>query len=65
MLDPGAMGTLLIGLDAIKADQLADRERRARHPVRGGHGAWRVVIARALRGAAAALDRPALGEIAR
>ena len=63
MFDPGAMGTLLIGLNAERAETTNDRRRvraaAVRHERRPG---LRVAIANALRRAAALLDQPAVGE---
>ena len=61
MFDPAALGTLRIGLDAIEAEARNDRPRSA---VRT-RPAVRVVLAGALRRAAAMLDRPTVREVAR
>ena len=66
MIDPGALGTLLIGLDAIKAESRMDQPRRAAPAARrhSRPGVVRLAVARALRRAAAALERPAIREVA-
>jgi hypothetical protein len=62
-MDPAALGTLRIGLDAIEAEARYDRagrptaRGRATRPVR-------VTLAAALRRIAVVLDRPATGEAA-
>jgi hypothetical protein len=62
MFDPAAMGTLIIGLNAVKADTELDRARRsAPAPApRRAHRGIRVALAKALRQAAAALEPAAL-----
>ena len=58
MFDPAALGTLLIGLDAIEAEGRADaRPRRRLQSRRDGHSV-RLAIASGLRRAAAALEGP-------
>jgi hypothetical protein len=64
MFDPAAMGTLLIGLNAIQAESQDDRPRRVVPARRREPGAVRLAIARALRRTAAALERPTIGEVA-
>jgi hypothetical protein len=64
MSDPAAMGTLLIGLNAVRADAQDDhRPRRAVSARQRDHVGLRVALARALRRAAAMLDRPTVGEV--
>jgi hypothetical protein len=66
MMDPGALGTLRIGLDALAADARMDQPRRAAPTARRkSPGVVRLAVARALRRAAAALEQPAIREIAR
>jgi hypothetical protein len=66
MIDPGALGTLLIGLGAIEAEARVDQPRRHAAVARPHRtGAVRLAVARALRRAAAALERPAIREVAR
>jgi hypothetical protein len=65
MLDPGALGTLLIWLDID--DQHATTRRRRSRPVaapRREGTAIRLTLARGLRRAASAIERPALREVA-
>ena len=62
MFDPAAIGTLLIGLNAERAEAQNDRRSRA-VPVRRSHRtAIRMTFASGLRRAAALLDRPRIGE---
>jgi hypothetical protein len=63
MLDPAAMGTLLIGLHGDQAETASPRRRPAATDLRRRHAAL-VALATGLRRAAAWLDRPAVGEIA-
>jgi hypothetical protein len=61
MIDPGALGTLLIGLDAIEAEARLDRpQRRAPAARRPRPGVVRLAVARALHRVAAALEQPAV-----
>lgn len=63
MFDPGAMGTLLIGLNAERNATPNDRRRRLEATVRHGRRpALRIAVANALRRTAAMLDRPTVGE---
>jgi len=64
MLDPGAMGTLLIGLDAIEDET---QTHRAPHPVAAPHRARtiRSALARALRRGADLLQPRTAGELAK
>ena len=62
MFDPGAMGTLLIGLNAERAETANDRRRRLEAVRRERRPGLRVTIAGTLRRAAALLDQPAVGE---
>ena len=64
MIDPGALGTLLIGLGADDAESHHDRRRRS-VTLRRERIAIRVALASGLRRAASALDRPAISEGAR
>lgn len=60
MLDPGAIGTLIIRRDAERAAVEQGRPiATIPDPGRRRSGV-RIVLARALRGAAAVLDRPAI-----
>jgi 4'-phosphopantetheinyl transferase EntD len=65
MFDPAAMGTLIIGLDAAKADTEPDRPRRLAPARRRGHRRARIVLANALRQAAAAPEPSVVGDTAR
>jgi hypothetical protein len=63
MFDPAAMGTLRIGLDADQdATARRDRRRATAATARRKH-VIRFALARGLRRAAAALERPNLGEV--
>jgi hypothetical protein len=63
MFDPAAMGTLLIGLNADRAETHANRRHRP-IAVRPSHRAsLRVALASGLRRAAALLDQPRVGEV--
>ena len=64
MFDPAAMGTLIIGLDAAKADSQPDRPRRPAPARRRGRRGVRFVLANALRQAAAALEPSVVGDTA-
>ena len=61
MPDPGAIGTLIIGLESIRQDELYDERRRhrvaARARTRDGRSV-RLAAAAALRSIADRLDRP-------
>ena len=64
MFDPAAMGTLLIGFNAERAEA---QGLRRRHPVAAPAPGRkplgiRLTLARGLRRAAALLDRPTVGE---
>jgi hypothetical protein len=67
MFDPAVIGTLLIGLNAVNAQ---DGQPRREHPRRSteasprGRRPFRVALAGAFRRAAAALDAPPAGEVA-
>jgi hypothetical protein len=64
MLDPGALGTLVIGLDIEQqTDPRRRRRSRAVAPPRRA-SSIRVALARGLRRAASYLERPAVGEVA-
>lgn len=63
-MDPAVLGTLRVGLDAIDAEARRYEQPRPR-PVAVRHrvsGPVRLAVARALRRAAAALDRPSMRE---
>lgn len=63
MFDPGAMGTLIIGLNAERAETANDRRRRLEVAVRRERRAGlRIAVANVLRRTAALLDQPAVGE---
>ena len=64
MFDPGAMGTLLIGLNAIQSETSTRRERR---PVqaRRRQRSMRAALAAGLRGAADLLQPEPVREIAK
>lgn len=63
MFDPAVMGTLLIGLGAVRAEATDDRPRRSVAARRRRLVNLRVALARGLRRAAARLDQPAVGEV--
>lgn len=68
MFDPAVIGTLLIGLNAVHAqDGQLRREHQRPSPEasRRGQRPFRVALAGALRRAAAALDASPVGEVAR
>lgn len=65
MIDQGALGTLLIGLNAIRAETQNPRRRASVAVSRQEHAGIRVALARALRRAAELLERPTIGEVAR
>lgn len=68
MIDPGVMGTLLIGLDRNDPDQDPERAYHARRqPTARPRRSWNVrsTAARGLRRMAAILQRPVVGEVAR
>jgi hypothetical protein len=62
MFDPGAMGTLLIGLNAIRAEEQDDRRRRLVAAARRDHRGIRLALANALRQAAALLEPASVRE---
>jgi hypothetical protein len=64
VIDPGAMGTLLIGLNADRANAEGTRDGVADDTIRRERHVIRVALARGLRRAAAMLDRPAAREAA-
>jgi hypothetical protein len=64
MFDPAAMGTLILGLNAIEADAQLDRPRRPAPAPRRAHRGIRVALANALRQVAAALEPPAVRDTA-
>ena len=64
MFDPGAMGTLLIGLKAAQNETQAGRVRRSVAPPGRGRSI-REAVASALRRAADQLQPPTVGEPAK
>lgn len=61
MIDPGAMGTLIIGLESIRSEQdRAAHPPRSRRTAASRRGSYRVAVARALREIADRLERPVL-----
>jgi hypothetical protein len=64
MFDPAAMGTLILGLNAIDADARLDRRRRPAPAPRRARRGIRVALANALRQAAAALEPSAMPDAA-
>jgi hypothetical protein len=64
MFDPAVLGTLLIGLNAERAKALPDQRRRMRAAPRRETIGARVALAHGLRRIAAALDKPAVREVA-
>jgi hypothetical protein len=63
-MDPAALGTLRIGLDAIEAEARYDRPRRPTVAHANRSRPIRVTLASVLRRLAATLDRPTVGEAA-
>jgi hypothetical protein len=60
MMDPGALGTLMIGLETVRLDTEAnDGPRRTTRRAAKTHHRMAFVVARWLRLAADRLDRPA------
>ena len=60
MIDPGALGTLMIGLDSVRLDHEADgRSRRTTRSAASRQRRTAFVVAGWLRLAADRLDRPA------
>jgi hypothetical protein len=58
-MDPAAFGTLIIGLDAVEAEQSADQRRRhGRTSPATQRRASRALLAAALRSLADRLERP-------
>lgn len=64
MFDPAVLGTLLIGLNAERAEAQGDRRRRPVTTPRRERARLRTAVARGLRRAAALLEQPAGGEVA-
>jgi hypothetical protein len=64
MFDPGAMGTLLIGLNADRAEREAYRRQLVRAATRRERPGIRVLLARGLRHTAELLERPTIRELA-
>lgn len=62
MFDPAVMGTLLIGLNAERAEAELDRRRPSVAAPRRESVGIKVAVARGLRRAAALLDRPTVRE---
>jgi hypothetical protein len=63
MFDPAVMGTLLIGLDAVRAEAREDRPRRSRRARGPRLVGVRIALAQGFRRAAALLDQPRLGDV--
>ena len=63
MIDPGALGTLRIGLDAIDVESHSRRPRRSATASRRQRAGIRVALATALRRAASVLDGPRVSEV--
>jgi hypothetical protein len=61
MLDPAALGTLRIGLDAIEAEARLDRLPKSVVPSRGARSGVRVALAGVLRRVADALEPRPVG----
>lgn len=61
MMDPGALGTLIIGLESVRLDGEADDRRRTARRVASRHHrrAAFIVVAGWLRQVADRIDRPA------
>lgn len=64
MFDPGAMGTLIIGLDAVRAEAQNDLRSRPVAVAHRNYVGLRVTLARGLRRTAELLERPTVGEAA-
>jgi hypothetical protein len=64
MFDPGAMGTLMIGLNAVREESLDNHLGRPRAASRRDVPGIRIAMARGLRRAAEMLERPTLREAA-
>jgi hypothetical protein len=64
-MDPAALGTVRIGLDAIAAEARYDRPRRSTAARKRASRPLRVTIAAGLRRLAAMIDRPTAVEVAR
>ena len=62
MIDPGALGTLRIGLDAIDAESHTHRPRRSATAPRRERAGVRMALASGLRRIASALERPTVTE---
>jgi hypothetical protein len=58
MIDPGALGTLRIGLDAIDAESQTHQRRRSVAASQRERAGVRVTLASGLRRLALALERP-------
>jgi hypothetical protein len=63
MFDPAVMGTLLIGLEAVRAEANGERPRRSVAGRRRRLIGLRLTLAHGLRRAAALLEQPAAGEV--
>jgi hypothetical protein len=63
MIDPGALGTLRIGLDAIDAESHSQRRRRSAAASRRQRAGTRTALATALRRVASVLDGPRVSEV--
>jgi hypothetical protein len=62
MIDPGALGTLRIGLDAIDAESQTHQRRRSVAASQRERAGMRVALATGLRRLALALERPRISE---
>ena len=62
MIDPGALGTLRIGLDAIDAESQTHRRRRSVTAPRRERAGIRLALAAGLRRVASALEGPRVSE---
>ena len=65
MFDPGAIGTLIIGLNTDRAEAQDERRRRRTAVARRSHRGIRVAMAHALRQAAAMLEPAGVPETAK
>ena len=65
MFDPGAIGTLIIGLNTDRAEAQDERRRRRTAVARRDHRGVRSALAHALRQAAAMLEPAGVPEAAK
>jgi hypothetical protein len=63
VFDPAVLGTLLIGLNAERAEAHGTRRHRAVSAAGGARFRIRATVARGLRRVAALLDQPRVGEV--